>query len=65
MFTAAFPIGPVIALIVDTVELKWKIFWFLYAIKRPIIEKSTGIGMWLDIWELLSIVSVVCIKFDY
>ena len=59
MFTAAFPIGPVIALVVDTVELKWKIFSFLFALKRPIVEKSTGIGIWMDIWEGMSIVTVV------
>ena len=59
MFTAAFPIGPVISLVVDTVELKWKIFSFLFALKRPIVEKSTGIGIWMDIWEGMSIVTVV------
>ena len=59
MFTAAFPIGPMIALVVDAAELKWKIFSFLFALKRPLCEKSTGIGTWMDIWEILSIVSVV------
>lgn len=59
MFTAAFPIGPVIALVVDTVELKWKIFSFLFALKRPIVQKSTGIGIWMNVWEGMSIVTVV------
>jgi len=59
MFTAAFPIGPFISLFVDTLELKWKIFSFLFALKRPIAEKSTGIEIWMDIWEAMSVVSVV------
>lgn len=59
MFTAAFPIGPAIALVVDTAELKWKVFSFLFALKRPKCETSTGIGMWMDIWEGMSIAGVV------
>ena len=59
MFTAAFPIGPMIALAVDTAELKWKLFSFLFALKRPVCEKSVGIGMWMDIWEGMSIAGVV------
>ena len=62
MFTAAFPIGPMIALVVDTTELKWKVFSFMFAFKRPVCEKSTGIGIWMDIWEAMSIVSVVKMK---
>lgn len=59
MFTAAFPIGPMIALFVDSIELKWKVFAFLFALKRPVCEKSTGIGAWMDVWEGMSIISVV------
>lgn len=50
MFTAAFPIGPVIAIAADTFELKWKIFSFLFAFKRPRCERSAGLGIWIEIW---------------
>jgi anoctamin-8 len=35
LFAAAFPIGPFIALIANIMEIKMKMFSFLYVYKRP------------------------------
>jgi anoctamin-8 len=58
LFAAAFPIGPVIAMIVSVPELRMKIYTFIYVYKRSKCERSGGMGEWLNILEGLSLVSV-------
>ena len=58
LFAAAFPMGPAIALFANVVEIKMKIFSFLYVYKRPTCERCSGIGEWLNVMEGMSMVSV-------
>jgi hypothetical protein len=58
LFASAFPMGPAIALLANIVEIKMKIFSFLYVYKRPTCERCSGIGEWLNVLEGMSLVSV-------
>ena len=58
LFAAAFPMGPAIALLANIIEIKMKIFSFLYVYKRPTCERCSGIGEWLNVIEGMSMVSV-------
>jgi anoctamin-8 len=61
LFAAAFPMGPFLSLLVNTMEIKMKLYSFLYVYKRPPTQRCSGIGDWLDILEIMSLVSVVTI----
>ena len=50
--------GPAIALLANIIEIKMKIFSFLYVYKRPTCERCSGIGEWLNVIEGMSMVSV-------
>ena len=39
--------------------LRFKINAFMYVFKRPISQRSIGIGLWLYIWEGMSLFVVV------
>lgn len=54
LFSAAFPIGPAISMIMNILEIRMKIITYLYVYRKPSAEKAAGIGDWLDIWEALS-----------
>ena len=60
LFAAAFPIGPIIALLMNALEINNKLIVLLEIYKRPKCEKCSGIFDWMNIWEGLSIASVVC-----
>jgi hypothetical protein len=42
-----------------------KIFTFLTALKRPAGEKSAGIGDWIIVWEIMSVVGIVKYCFHF
>lgn len=44
LFSAAFPIGPAICLVMNAVEIRNNINSFLYVLKRPSFQRSAGIG---------------------
>ena len=54
LFAAAFPIGPLISMIMGIIEVRMKIFTFIYVYKKPAPQRASGIGEWLFIWETLS-----------
>ncbi|EGR31635.1 transmembrane protein, putative [Ichthyophthirius multifiliis] len=58
LFAAAFPIGPMIALLMNTLEIRNKIIVFLDIIKRPSCERCVGINDWIYIWEALFFLSI-------
>ncbi|KAL4481466.1 hypothetical protein ABPG74_007555 [Tetrahymena malaccensis] len=59
LFASAFPIGPFIALIMNSLEIRNKLNVFMYILKRPTCQRCAGIGDWLFIWETFSFVSVI------
>lgn len=51
MFSAAFPLGPFIEFTKNIVEIRMKLYTYLHIFRRPISQRTNGLGMWLDIWE--------------
>lgn len=58
LFTAAFPIGPAIAVLANIVEINMKIISFMEVYKRTATERCAGIGEWLYIMEWMGVLSV-------
>jgi anoctamin-8 len=58
LFSAAFPIGPAIAMLMNIVEIRMKIITYLFVYKKPSAERAPGIGDWLYIWEYMSFIGV-------
>lgn len=59
LFAAAFPIGPLISLIASCIEIKSKLYAHLYIFRRPDCHRGVGIGKWIDVWELITLASIV------
>ena len=58
LFAAAFPIGPVIAVVANVVEINIKLYALTEVYKRPETERCGGIGEWVNIMEIMGLVSV-------
>ncbi|CAD8095052.1 unnamed protein product [Paramecium sonneborni] len=58
LFSAAFPIGPFIGIIINIVEIQMKLYKLIYMTKRIKSERMPGIGQWLNILEFLSAIGV-------
>ncbi|CAD8178610.1 unnamed protein product [Paramecium pentaurelia] len=58
LFSAAFPIGPFIGIILNIVEIQMKLYKLIYMTKRIKSERMPGIGQWLNILEFLSAIGV-------
>ena len=59
MFSAAFPLAPFIAMVLNFLEIKGEMNAYEAYMRRPIAKGAKGIGAWLGILEFLSIVSVI------
>ena len=59
LFAAAFPIGPLVAIIANPFEIRLKINVLLNIYKRPTCHRCAGISLWLYFWEVMSFISVV------
>jgi anoctamin-8 len=59
LFAAAFPVGPFILLLSNIQDVKMKILQFANVYRRPEAQRCAGIGEWVNIIELMSLVSVV------
>jgi len=64
LFAAAFPLGPLLALINNFIELRTDGYAFLITSQRPHFQGAKDIGTWFSILELmgyLAVVSNMCI----
>ncbi|CEM22113.1 unnamed protein product [Vitrella brassicaformis CCMP3155] len=59
MFSAIFPLAPLLALIGNLLELRTFVIGRITHERRPLPERATGIGPWQPIYEFFSIFSVV------
>lgn len=59
LFAAAFPLGPLISVISNCIEIWSKIFVFLNVYRRPDALKCLGIGNWIYVWEIFNILSII------
>ncbi|KRX06795.1 Ankyrin repeat-containing domain [Pseudocohnilembus persalinus] len=58
LFAAAFPLGPIISLMANCLEIRIKLYQFMYVLQRPSCNDAQGIGEWLNIWEYISFISI-------
>lgn len=58
MFANAMPIAPIFCFITNVLEIRIKTNSFSYYSRRGVAEGASGIGAWLSIIEMLSIVCI-------
>ncbi|GLD95464.1 hypothetical protein PINS_up004109 [Pythium insidiosum] len=58
-FSLAFPLAPLLALCNNVLELRMDAFKLCHAKQRPIARKASGIGVWLDVLQLMSVLAVL------
>ncbi|KAJ0410456.1 hypothetical protein P43SY_002788 [Pythium insidiosum] len=58
-FSLAFPLAPLLALCNNVFELRMDAFKLCHAKQRPIARKASGIGVWLDVLQLMSVLAVL------
>lgn len=59
LFTVAFPLGPLFALINNIVEIRIDAFKILTQLKRPLPKKAQSIGIWSPIISAVSKLGVI------
>ncbi|GMT17039.1 hypothetical protein PFISCL1PPCAC_8336 [Pristionchus fissidentatus] len=58
LFVAAFPLAPVFALLNNILEIRMDAYKFLVSTQRPMPAQSRNIGIWLQILQFISNISV-------
>lgn len=59
IFVAAFPLAPLFALLNNWVEIRLDAQKFVCEYRRPVAERAQNIGVWFNILEALSHLSVI------
>eukprot|EP00753_Platysulcus_tardus_P014758 PLAT4453.1.p1 GENE.PLAT4453.1~~PLAT4453.1.p1 ORF type:complete len:397 (-),score=118.11 PLAT4453.1:26-1045(-) len=59
LFSMAFPLAPLCALVNNLIELRSDAFKLCHAKQRPIARKAAGIGAWYTVLEMMSIAAVL------
>lgn len=59
IFVAAFPLAPLFALLNNWVEIRLDSHKFVCEYRRPVAERAQNIGVWFNILEALSHLSVI------
>ena len=57
--SSVFPLTPVVAVIANAFQIRLEITQLCYYTKRPIPKKEEGIGAWMTIVEIISLIGVV------
>ncbi|XP_029013262.1 anoctamin-7 isoform X2 [Betta splendens] len=63
IFVAAFPLAPLFALLNNWVEIRLDAHKFVCEYRRPVAERAQNIGVWFNILEALSHLSVIANAF--
>ncbi|XP_074619855.1 anoctamin-7-like [Acropora palmata] len=63
LFTAAFPLAPLIALLTNAIDMKVDARRLLWTNRRPVAFRAEDIGMWYSILEFLNVAGVVTNSF--
>ena len=58
-FSVAFPLAPLCALLANILEIRAGAYKLLHVFRRPLAVRSTGIGVWLTVLQVMSIVAVL------
>ncbi len=59
LFTTAFPLAPLLAMLSFAVETKVDTYKLLHTMVRPMPRKATSIGSWLSCYQVVGVCSVV------
>ena len=58
-FAAAFPLAPLIAIFINVLEIKYRVYAYLYVIRRPLTEAKGDIGPWFNIWTIMGYLAII------
>ncbi|RHY32891.1 hypothetical protein DYB32_002137 [Aphanomyces invadans] len=58
-FTVAFPLAPLLAFVNNVVSLRVVAFKLCHTTQRPRAYKASGIGIWLPVLHMMSVVAVI------
>ena len=58
-FTVAFPLAPLCALLTNIVEIRAGAYKLLRVYRRPLAVRAPGIGAWLSVLQVMSVVAVL------
>ncbi|CEG39914.1 Protein required for meiotic chromosome segregation [Plasmopara halstedii] len=66
-FSLAFPLAPLLALLNNLIELRTDAFKLCHTRQRPLAHKASGIGVWLHVLQIMSVLAVVtnCFQLAY
>ncbi|XP_034019164.1 anoctamin-4-like isoform X2 [Thalassophryne amazonica] len=59
IFVAAFPLAPLLALLNNIIEIRLDAYKFVTQWRRPLPSQAKDIGIWYDVLEGISILSVI------
>ncbi|CAM9391551.1 unnamed protein product [Discosporangium mesarthrocarpum] len=59
LFSAAFPLAPLLAMINNLIQTRVDAYKLCKTRRRPIAVKSSGIGVWDNVLELMTVVAVI------
>ncbi len=60
LFVVVFPLAPFLALLNNLIEIRVDSSKLINESRRPISESASGIGTWLMILEIMSVIAVIC-----
>jgi hypothetical protein len=58
-FSAIFPLSPLIALCNNAILLRLQAYKLCHITQRPIAQKASGIGVWEDVLQVMSVVGII------
>lgn len=58
-FAAIFPLAPLIALLNNLVMIRLRAYKICYTMQRPLSHKCSGVGVWEDILQIMSVMGVL------
>ena len=58
-FTVAFPLAPLCAMLANILEIRAGAYKLLHVFRRPLAVRATGIGVWLTVLQIMSIIAVL------
>ncbi|OQS02828.1 anoctamin [Thraustotheca clavata] len=58
-FSIAFPLAPFLALVNNLISLRADAFKLCYTKQRPIALKTSGIGIWFPVLQLMTVLAVI------
>ncbi|KAE8999383.1 hypothetical protein PF011_g14655 [Phytophthora fragariae] len=66
-FSLAFPLAPLLALLNNVLELRTDAFKLCHTRQRPLAHKASGIGVWLHVLQVMSVLAVLtnCFNLAY